>query len=93
MPRQPRLEARGMLHHIIERGIEGTNSRSKEIRETLRSVGLISAVVLSHGGGRDGLSGTDFGGISGSSFGKPSWNRKVSVSSFRKNVIYRKTRR
>jgi hypothetical protein len=56
--------------HIIERGIEGTNSGSKEIRGTLCPVWLTSAVVLSPGGGKDGLSGNDFGDISYSSFGK-----------------------
>jgi hypothetical protein len=72
MPRQPRLDAPGTLHRVIERGIGGTNSGSKEIRGSLCPVGLTSAVVLSHGGGKDRLSGNDFGGTSCSSFRKPS---------------------
>jgi len=58
----PRYRARNRGDQF---GIEGD-------KRDFMPLGLTSAVVSSHGGGKDGLSGNDFGGISCSSIGKPS---------------------
>ena len=74
MTRHRRLDASGMLPHLVKRGMEGPNAGSNEIRETLCPAGLTSAVVLSHSGGRERLSGCGGDAVSrGNDLGDNSW--------------------
>jgi hypothetical protein len=59
MPRQPRLDAPGTLHHVMGRGI-GVQEYSGRIR-----IGRISFLHL-ESGGEDGISGCGGGTVSGS---------------------------
>jgi hypothetical protein len=52
MPRQPRLDAPGALHHVMGRGIDRAKIFRKQEEEGFQG----TTVVLSAGGEEDGLS-------------------------------------
>ncbi len=78
MPRQPRLDAPGTLHHVIGRGIEGgfgLISQSDWEKRGSGGVGVAiwraarediagASFVLPNSGGEDGLSGSGSGSFS-----------------------------
>src|SRR4030042_742083 len=81
MPRQPRLDRPGTLHHVMGRGIEGTKIFRKDADRV--------------GGGETGISGSeggalprgdDIGGGPCSLFRGFAGNGKILVSSLRTNV-------